>query len=202
MQKEKRIYIYNDDISFRQCDLFDESNNLIHGDCTNFIPKEENWKTHYYCNQYGIHLQCTKHPEIELNIDSNYSYLSCPKCDNKIKIDNLDQFLKECLKKINYFTLRDAKLIRIDDWYFPEVKEKKEIGSDYWISINVKQDKDHKTIIVVYVGKKGSTDKAQFFIKPEKLNLSSDYNDLDPATILSKIEVTLKDRVIEQRYEK
>ena len=56
--------------------------------------------------------------------------------------------------------------------------------------------------IVLYVGKRNSKDKCQFFIKPEKLQLSTDYKDLDPAEILAKIEVTLKDRVIKQEYDK
>ena len=55
--------------------------------------------------------------------------------------------------------------------------------------------------IVIYVGHKGSSEKAQFFIKPEKLQLSSDYKDMDPAKVLSKIVVTLKDRTLGQKYE-
>ena len=60
---------------------------------------------------------------------------------------------------------------------------------------------DNDTIIVLYVGKKGTNEKTQFFIKPEKLQLSNDHKDLDPATILTKIEVTLKDRKIKQQYD-
>ena len=56
-------------------------------------------------------------------------------------------------------------------------------------------------MIVLYVGKKYSKDKCQFFIKPEKLQLSNDYKDLDPSKVLSKIEVTLKDRTIKQEYD-
>lgn len=46
-----------------------------------------------------------------------------------------------------------------------------------------------------------SSEKTQFFIKPEKLQLSTDHKDLDPATILTKIEVTLKNRILKQEYE-
>lgn len=67
--------------------------------------------------------------------------------------------------------------------------------------MQVKTDKDNDTIIVLYVGKKNTKEKSQIFIKPEKLQLSSDYKDLDPATILSKIEVTLKDRTLKQEYD-
>lgn len=73
--------------------------------------------------------------------------------------------------------------------------------SNYWMKSDIKTDKDNDTIIVLYVGKKNSTEKVQFFIKPEKLQLSNDYKDLDPATILAKIEVTLRDRKIKQEYD-
>ena len=73
--------------------------------------------------------------------------------------------------------------------------------SNYWMKSDIKTDKDNDTIIVLYVGKKNSIEKVQFFIKPEKLQLSNDYKDLDPATILAKIEVTLRDRKIKQEYD-
>lgn len=37
--------------------------------------------------------------------------------------------------------------------------------------------------------------------KPEKAQLTCDHKDLDPAKILSKIEVTLKDRNITHKYD-
>lgn len=66
--------------------------------------------------------------------------------------------------------------------------------------VYVKTDKDKDTVIVVYVGKEGDNEKSQFFIKPEKLQLTSDHKDLDPATVLAKVEVTLKDRTLKQEY--
>lgn len=78
----------------------------------------------------------------------------------------------------------------MDDWYVPEVKKKVKIASQYWVNINVKTDRDGDTIIVAYIGHTGEKDKAQFFTKPEKCQLASDHKDLDPAKILSKIEVT------------
>ena len=89
--------------------------------------------------------------------------------------------------------------MRLDDWYIPEIK-KKEKTTDYWISTEVKTDRDGDTIIVIYVGHKDDSEKTQFFIKPEKLQLSHDYKDMDPSQILSKIVLTLKDRTIEQKY--
>ena len=61
--------------------------------------------------------------------------------------------------------------------------------------------KDGDTIVILYIGEKGQKDKSQFFIKPEKLQLTSDHKDLDPSSILSKIEVTLKDRTLTQKFD-
>lgn len=205
IKMDNKMYVYDENIIFRQCSLASDNNHLKYGDCTNFEQKEENWKTHYYCKQYGIHLQCSKHPEIEFDIkygSNGISYLNCPKCKSEpIQIDDIDELLKSCLKKLNYFRLKGANLVRIDDWYYPEIKKKIKTESGYWIEADVKQDKDNDTIVVIYVGKKDKEGKSQFFIKPEKLQLSNDYKDLDPSTILSKIELTLKDRVIKQEYE-
>jgi len=93
---------------------------------------------------------------------------------------------------LNIEEFKGAKLIRLDDWYVPEVKKKEKIASEYWIETNVKTDKDGDTIIIVYIGNVGTKDKIQFFIKPEKCQLTNDHKDLDPAKILSKIEITLR----------
>ena len=45
-------------------------------------------------------------------------------------------------------------------------------------------------------------EEAQFFIKPEKCQLTSDHKDLDPAQVLAKIEVTLKDKKLIHEYER
>lgn len=207
MSDDVKIYRYNDYISFRQCTLANNANSLTYGDCTCFETREENWKTHYFCKQYGIHLHCTKHTEQELILskDGTFDYwLKCPKCDNAIEIMDFDKTLQECIKMLNIPKFKGAKLIRLDDWYVPELKEeiKAEKISDYWIKSDVKTDKDGDTMVVLYVGKKNSKDKCQFFIKPEKLQLSTDYKDLDPAKVLAKIEVTLRDRIIKQEYDK
>lgn len=199
---EKIIYRLNDHISFRQCSLFD-GKKMIHGNCTNFDETEENWKTYYACKQYGIHLHCTKHPEIEFDTDNIYGFatLRCPKCNVDIEVESFNQTLKQCLKMLNIEEFKGAKLVRLDDWYVPEVKKKEKVASEYWITTDVKTDKDGDTIIVVYVGHTGTKEKAQFFIKPEKFQLTSDHKDLDPAKILSKIVVTLKDRTLGQKYD-
>lgn len=201
---DKTIYRLNDDISFRKCSLFD-GDNLTFGNCTNFSTAERNWRTYYSCNQDGIHFHCTSHPEIELEIEnSDYGFVAiyrCPKCNKIIEIENNRELKSKCLRMLNIPEFKDAKLVRLDDWYVHEIKEKVKDESGYWITTNVKTDKDGDTIIVVYVGHKDSNEKAQFFIKPEKGQLTSDHKDMDPAKILSKIEVHFKGRTLTQEFE-
>lgn len=114
--EDKIIYGLDDDISFRKCSLHDESK-VKHGNCTNYYTKEISWKDYYFCNQGGIHLECSKHPEIELNIDNEYNEegLVCPKCQKRIEIDSLKSVYSRCQKLLNIELFKDAKLIRLDD---------------------------------------------------------------------------------------
>lgn len=197
----KYVYRLNDDISFRKCSLFDECSS-DHGDCTNFHTKEIHWQDQYFCNQEGIHFHCTKHPEIELEFDedSDGSTLTCPKCKNHIEIGNMHNLISRCLRALNREIFKDATLVRLDDWYTPELKEKIKPTPDYRLTTNVKTDKDGDTIVVLYVSYVGTGNKVQYFIKPEKGQLTSDHKDLDPAKIISRIEVTLKDKTLSQEY--
>lgn len=199
----KKIYRLDDQISFRQCSLF-HGRSSAHGNCTNFDELEENWKRYFVCNQNGIHLHCTKHPEIEFDVSNTYgtTTLRCSKCQTDIEIDNLNEAIRKCLRMLNIEEFKGAKLIRLDDWYVPEVKKKVKAPPKYWVEADVKTDKDGDTIVVLYVGHAESKEKAQFFIKPEKCQLTSDHKDLDPAQVLAKIEVTLKDKKLIHEYER
>ena len=198
---DKIIYRLDDDISFRKCSLFVDCD-TDRGDCTNFHTKEVNFCDNYFCNQDGIHFHCTKHPEIELEFEyGTYNdILSCPKCNNHIDIGSRRSLTSRCLRVLNREIFKDATLVRVDDWYTPELKEKIKPTHDYRLTTNIKTDKDGDTIVVLYVSYVGTGDKVQYFIKPEKGQLTSDHKDLDPAKIISKIEVTLKDRTLTQTY--
>ncbi|SDB15803.1 hypothetical protein SAMN02910317_00801 [Ruminococcaceae bacterium FB2012] len=203
---EKKIYRLNNQISFRKCFLCEEKQK-VYGDCTNFIINSEEWVRYYECCQDGIHYHCTEHPEIELEkLESDEYYgeitLTCPRCKNEIPIGSYAELRKMCLRALNRELFKDAKLIRLDDWYTPEIKEKlKGLPSDYWITTDVKTDKDGDTIIVLYIGNKNEKSKAQFFIKPEKCQLSNDHKDTDPSKLISKIEVTLKRSKLTHSYD-
>ncbi len=139
--------------------------------------------------------------ELEFAEDSSYTALTCPRCRNQIEIGSINQLRSRCLRAFNRKVFKGAKLIRLDDWYVHEIEKKEKLPSNYWTTVDVKTDKDGDTIIVLYVGHKGSNEKAQYFIKPEKLQLTNDHKDMDPAKIISKIVVTLKDRTLSQEYD-
>ena len=137
--------------------------------------------------------------------------LHCPLCERDKDYEPLrfdgqkyDDLQKKALSLLDSKTLKDAKLIRLDNVYIPEITKfdaLKGKETDYFLKADIKTDVDGDTIVVIYVGNKNEKGKAQFFIKPEKLQLSHDFKDLDPAKILAKVELTLKDRTIEQKYD-
>jgi hypothetical protein len=202
-EEKKIIYRVDDNISFRKCSLCDGAD-IEKGDCTDFHIEEHNY-ANYYCNCEGLHFQCSKHPEIELDEgfdeETNSYYVSCPKCRSHINVISHKSILNKCLKMLNIEKLKEAKLVRLDDWYVPEIKKKDELPSDYWIKTDVKTDKDGDTIVVIYVGHKGNREKVQYFIKPEKGQMTNDHKDLDPGKVLSKVELTLKNKKITHKYD-
>lgn len=166
-------------------------------------------------DSYVIEFICSKHkivmPDIELNWSRNGGFkLVCPICERDRDYKPLcfdgQKFEDLQRKAFGLYTARDlenAKIVRLDDVYTPEVKgfdALKNMDSNYFIKSDVKTDIDGHTIVVLYIGYKGQKEKAQFFIKPEKLQLTHDHKDMDPAKVLAKVELTLKDRVIMQKF--
>lgn len=199
---QKILYRLDDDILFRKCDLF-SAPSLSHGDCTSFHTTEQKWTTYYACNQEGLHFHCAKHPEIELEDLSSYGdsdFLTCPRCKNKISIGSKYDLTRKCLRTLNREIFKDAKLVRLDDWYFHEVTDRTKPAPNYHLTTNIKTDKDGDTIVVLYVSYTGIEGKVQYFIKPEKGQLTYDHHDLDPEKIISKVEVTLKNRKLIHDY--
>ena len=203
---DKILYGLDDNILFRTCSLV-EKTAVRYGDCTNFNTQSDfNGKDFYSCNQHGIHYHCAKHREFEMEFieGKDTTFISCPKCRKKIDIISPYHLRTRCLKALNREIFKDAKLVRVNDWYvheIPKVKVKPDTNPDYRIITDVKTDRDGDTIVVIYVTHEGTDGKAQLFIKPEKLQLSHDFKDLDPAKVLSKIELTLRDRTITQEYD-
>lgn len=170
-------------------------------------------------NQNGkriVKFVCPKHKC--LLIKNRYQYvgrfrtaLEYPLCerDSGYKAYTIDYDVgileEKALALLDQRELSKAKLIRLDDFYVSELKKKESLkgkDSDYFIETEIKTDVVGDTIVVLYVGKKGDKGKTQFFVKPEKLQLSHDFKDQDPSKVLAKIELTLPDRTISQEYDK
>ena len=191
---EKIIYTYNDKIHFR---VLDRAFNL------SVDEANDNREVKFVCPEHRCDF-------VEKSFLSGPTHLKlmCPICERDTKhqplclSDNRKELKQKVLSLLDQQDLKNAKLVRLDDIYTPELKtEILPNDKDYFLKTDVKTDKDGDTIVILYVGYKGKKDKTQIFIKPEKLQLTTDHKDMDPAKILAKIELTLKDRKIAQKYD-
>ena len=196
MPKEKKnIYKYNENMNFE----------VVDGDWTTTISsREDSREVNFLCAEHNCRVVVKKLIGLEYK-------LTCPICERNANYDGYytsdspEVLRQKALSILDQYRPDEVKLVRLDDYYVPELKVGdvlKGKDSGYFLSANIKTDKDGDTIVVLYVGHKNSDKKAQFFIKPEKLQLSTDYKDLDPSKVLAKIELTLKDRIIAQEYGK
>lgn len=197
MTNSKKIYQYN--------------NNLLFSVIEPHWPQLED----DYLEKRFVEFLCPKHrirlTNVGLGPKHTTGYkLVCPMSQKeedcypvRNSTETLESLQKKALALYDKDIYKNAKLIRLDDYYVPEIKKFDALPNsiNYSIKADVKTDKDGDTIIVIYVGYRGKKEKTQIFIKPEKLQLSHDHKDLDPAKILAKIELILKDRVIIQKYE-
>ena len=169
-----------------------------------------------------IFFHCATHKELELTmtfpLDSFNTKLYCPLCGVVKEIDmrktEAHAFLtKQAESLLNADSFKNAELVRIDDYYVPELRvemkgdkttttNRTELPSDYKVVCDIKKDKDDDTIIMLQVFKGATKKGAQIFVKPEKKQLTFDHNkNPDPATVLSEIKVTLQDgRVMTHKY--
>ncbi|MBP6005930.1 hypothetical protein KA531_03470 [Candidatus Saccharibacteria bacterium] len=195
MTSDKRIYQYNDNLLFEVIDPMLGS----------WEDNEDERAVEFICPEHLIRLTDIgppKHKTVGYKLecpvcqkDKDYSPVCCSN-------ETLDNLKKKALALYDKDLYKDAKLVRLDDFYVPEIKRFDALptSTNYSIKADVKTDKDDCTVVVLYVGYKGQKEKSQIFIKPEKLQLSSDHKDLDPAKVLTKIELTLRDRNITQEY--
>jgi hypothetical protein len=214
---DKKIYKLNNDLLFRLCE-FD--------DCTN---TNEHWGDHIKkcsvlesminnCFHEGdIHFHCAEHREIELSLQDKQNgprsmKLTCAICSlredyqppsslQRLNLQYISTFKQQSKALLASNTFKGAKLIRLDDYYTPELsaKVKTEETSNYWVSYDVKENKQGQPILVLYLGNKKDGSKCQFFIEPETNKLSHDHKDTNPLSVLARIEVQFKDGVIELR---
>lgn len=197
MENIKQIYQYSDNLLFSVVEPlilspFDRGSDI--GRIVEFL-----------CPKHRIRLT-----NIGLGPTHKIGYkLICPICrvdkdyhPVRSSTETIESLEKEALALCDKDIYKEAKLIRLDDYYVPEISKFDALphSTKYSIKADVKTDKDGDTIVILYLGYKGKKEKTQIFIKPEKLQLSHDHKDLDPKKILAKIELKLKDRNISQEY--
>lgn len=190
------LYQYNDDLLFR-------------------IKRKGDWTLDETKEDRAVTFVCPKHKvdlveEDFLSMGKHGFRLACPLCEQedgyqplRFHDSKFNVLERKALALLDKSDLENAKLIRLNDVYTKEITKfnaNPDKESDYSIKADIKTDVNGDTIVILYIGYKGEKEKTQFFIKPEKLQLSHDYKDMDPAKILAKIELTLKDRTIEQNY--
>lgn len=204
----KKIYRLSEKYYFRVCEYEDCSERVSH------------WKGHEMCiadpfsmaqepHEGGIHLHCPIHTEFEMvttqnNVGPRSYGLSCAACGNiqqvgRMLLSEIDTIKRQARAALNSSMFKGAKLIRLDDFYTPElsVKSTATKNSKYWMSYDVKESKDGSPLLILYLGDRQENTKAQFFIDPETKKLSHDQKDTEPIAVVSRIEVQFKDGVIE-----
>jgi hypothetical protein len=182
-------------------------------------------KTRSFDGHYELHFHCVKHPEVEMSHDEiigrgahhqqKDTRFVCHRCeyDHWVRGWSYDQVVQQALSAFNAPHFKDAKLIRLDDIYTPElkvefkgdevkVKTKESIADGYKLVADVKKDKDGDSLVMLQIFKDKQSKGAQFFIKPEKGQLSSDHNNPNPADFITEINVKLKDREMSQKFER
>ncbi len=159
-----------------------------------------------YCTQEDIHWQCAKHPAREyVKENGRYICAECADINKKSKksytgiLFDEELMRKKAKASMNITYLQKFNLVRLDDVYVTEVKDKVKLESDYGITSTVKTDKDGDTEVMLLVGKKGHA-KSQIFIKPEKGQLTTDHNDTDMMEYIAEIKVRFADREISHKF--
>lgn len=132
--------------------------------------------------QYGM-----SHPD-----DSKI--LKCEECSHTYPLPrSLSSERKYILDKIDAKRFEKMKVLNLDDEYLPLSEEK--LSSDdkkFFVTGRLTKSKVGLRL-VIYAGKKGSTEKTQIFVEPELKRLAFDQKDLHPTDVFTKVEATFND---------
>ena len=142
---------------------------------------------------------CPKH-HLRLSLKANYSdgcYLKCEECKNTYKFPReFNEQKQYILDKLDSKIFKGMKFINLDDEALPlaEAKLDSKDNPDYFVTGLLTKSKVGLRLIV-YAGKKGSSEKSQIFVEPEIKRLAFDQKDLHPSDVFTKVEATFKDGV-------
>lgn len=174
---------------------------------------------------YKVRFHCKEHPNTQMTCDEprhnsrlNSVKLECPLCRNAGKspyfstFRTYEQMAQAAVDLFNNHLYNDYQLIRIDDIYTPEakltfkedkvtVKTTDKLPDNYKVCFDIKNDKNGSKIMMLQIFRPGSAKGAQFFIKPEQGQLTSDHNNPAPCDFIAEIAVKFPDRKITQTFD-
>jgi hypothetical protein len=228
-QSKPVVYVLNDEIVFRIDKTEGPNTDIGIGPSEELIFPPDPFAIrdpHGTDTRYSVHFLCSKHQSLEMShtqqpdMSNGFRYNTCfvcARCDEDSRDHwywglSYDQVVETALSLYNSPLLKDARLVRIDDVYTPEARvtmEKQDgtlktrvgLPEGYKIVLDIKKDKDDDTMLMLQIMRDGMSKGAQFFIKPEKGQLTSDHNNPDPKDFISEIVVRFKDRELRHVFE-
>ncbi len=177
---------------------------------------------------FEVKFHCKKHPQMQVECSARIGGVSkavravCPLClqgcgkSSSAYYDthytSLEQMEQIATNIFNSPLYNQYNLVRMNDVYVPEakvifkedkatIKTTERLPDDYKVYFDVKKDSSGHRIMMLQIFKDGSSKGAQFFIKPEQGQLSSDHNNPAPGGFITEIAVKFPDRKIVQAFD-
>ncbi len=153
----------------------------------------------YISSDKRVEPLCPEH-HLRLSLEVNNfdsCYLKCAECKEFYRLPReLNAQKGYILDKLDSKIFKEMKFINLDDEALPiaKVKLDSKDNPDYFVTGLLTKSKVGLRLIV-YAGKKGSSEKSQIFVEPEIKRLAFDQKDLHPSDVFTKVEATFKDGV-------
>ena len=217
-KSRKDLIIYkltNPNVCFRICETIKSDKPDW---CTNY-NKDGNFGQQFSCAQDNVHFYCSKHNNVELvkkdaeeinfTDDTTWWCIKCEQCDKSYK--GIHFCTKDAIRvaKIVAESERlknEAQVVTIDEQCSElKIKKLKTNTPSYTTAWGkIETDIVGNPQINLYVAcsdDKGK--KVHYFIEPEVERIRHELSetDIDPSTVISKIEITLKGRKIRHEYD-
>ncbi len=131
------------------------------------------------------------------------STATCPACGNSYGFSCPFSVAKQdALRIIISKKYQKMDIIDIDGINTPVLKKRVSTKDDkYFASLQINESKRGPQL-VIYAGKKGSTEKAQIFVTPETKKMSFDHKDVKPTDIFTKVTAEFVDGSISEIRDK
>lgn len=119
--------------------------------------------------------------------------LECAEGPHIVKIPRkFDEEKQYVIDRMDAKIFAKLKFINLDDEALPIAEDKVPKNSEYFVTSLLTQSKVGLRL-VVYAGKRGSSNKTQIFVEPEIKRLAFDQKDLHPADVFTMLEAIFED---------